>query len=228
MLLHFALWVVVSAVDRGALLRDALEKETRGDDAAALSALEALAQTHLDWELVRIEAARLRLKRGDELWRAQAHLEMARALAPENPRAHYLWGLLMEEQRNSKEATQAFRLALALRPDYHEARYRLGARLLSDGAFSEASTTLEEYARANPKEWGAQLLWAQALERAGHDDRAEAALKALLKDSPVRAVAGARLVALYERKGQKKKADAVKASLATGKARVMRPLKSRR
>ncbi|MBX7114563.1 MAG: hypothetical protein K1X64_09585 [Myxococcaceae bacterium] len=228
MLLETTLWVLLTAADRSVMLRDALALETGGDDAAAVKVLESLTQAQPAWELPHIEAARLRLKRGDEPWRVQAHLELARAIAPENPRGHYLWGLLMEEQGKPKEATEAFRLALTLRPDYGEARYRLGARLLADGAAAEAATAFEQYAKAHPSEGGAQLVWAQALERAGEDEKAETVLKGLLKESAVKQVAGARLVALYERTGQKKKAEAVKASLHGGKPKVMRPLRSGR
>ncbi len=225
MLLETTLCVLLSAADRSAMLRDALALEARGDDVAAVKALESLTQSQPGWELPRIEAARLRLKHGDEPWRVQAHLEMARAIAPENPRAHYLWGLLLEEQGKPKEAIEAFRIALTLRPDYGEARYRLGSRLFADGAAAEAATAFEQYAKTHPFQWGAQLIWAQALERAGQDDKAETVLKVLLKENAVKQVAGTRLVALYERTGQKKKAEAVKAALQTGKPKVMRPLR---
>lgn len=228
MLLHSALWLALAVTDRGALLREALAKEAVGDDAAALTQLEALAQSQLDWDVVRLEAARLRLKRGEELWRAQAHLEMARALAPENARAHYLWGLLMEEQHNGHEAIEAFRTALVLRPDYAEARYRLGARLLTEDKASEAASLLGQYAKNHPQEWGAHLLWAMALEKSGDDASAAVVLKALLTNSPVKALAATRLIALYERTGDKKKADALRAAGYGGKPKVMRPLRPSR
>src|SRR5215813_1493312 len=85
----------------------------------------------LDEALARMEAGRLRLQLGEDLDRAEAHLETARFLVPENPRAHYLWGLLMEERGRRAEAIRSFEMAILYRPDYADARFRLAGDYFS-------------------------------------------------------------------------------------------------
>src|SRR5690606_13952713 len=98
------LWIILASAMAGAMdapantaLTQALAREEAGDAAGAMAGVEAVMNSWPTWELPRIEAARLLLKLGGELDRAEAHLDVAAALAPENPRAHYLRGLLWEE-----------------------------------------------------------------------------------------------------------------------------------
>ena len=126
-----ALAGAVDASPTQALTR-ALALEEKGDSQAALAGVESVIRTWPTWELPRLEAARLMLKLGGELDRAEAHLDIATALAPDNPRAHYLQGLLWEERGRPALAAQAYEAALLYRPSYEEARFRLAGLWMAE------------------------------------------------------------------------------------------------
>src|SRR5262245_56862833 len=102
------MWFALASILLGSVgmggLGDALALERSGDAVRALASIEGLLRRDPTWALARMEAGRLRLQLGEDLDRAESHLETARFLVPENPRAHYLWGLLMEERGRRGEA----------------------------------------------------------------------------------------------------------------------------
>lgn len=214
MLVSLAMTWVVLASDRAAGLQEALRLEQQGDDAGAIARLDALVHEAPAWELPRLEAGRLRLKEGRSVDRAEFDLDVARSLAPENPRAHYLWALLCDERGRRREARASLEIALALRHDYGDARFRLATSLYADGAFAEAADAYGAYVAKHPEATAAQLQLAAAHERAGHPREAESALRALLKAPTTRAAGGQRLADLLERLGRKEEAAELRVSLA--------------
>ncbi len=209
-----ALWwaIALSAVPDPARLQQALALEPT-NEAAALAALDALIIQHPDWILPRLEDARLRLKRGEGLFLAEAHLEAARSFNPENARGHYLWGMLMEERRDSPAAMAAYGVALALRPDYDDARFRLAGLQLAAGDFAAAAEGYRAFVKAQPTVVAARLQLAVAAERSGAVKEAEAQLRKVFETPPSRAIGGRRLAELYERTGQKAAAQKVRAAI---------------
>lgn len=207
----------------GASLERALALERAGDDLRALGLLEELVRDRPQWELPRIEAARLLLKRGEALERAELHLEAARALAPENPRGHFLWGLLMQERGSLAEAARSLEVALYYRSGYDEARFRLAGIYFSMGEWEKSEGHYAAYARAHPEATGARLQLAAAMERQGRLGEAEAELRRLVAQKPPVLLAVQRLSDLYERTGRPELAEKLNRTLP-GKRKKMREL----
>lgn len=216
--------ILLAAAPHQARLTEALELEKQGADARALEQLEALVATDPTWELARLEAARLRLKVGTGLERASWHADIARSLAPENPRAHYLWALAEDENGNPAEATRSLEVALSLRADFPDARFRLAGLLSAQRRWPEAVAAWRAYAEATPAATGARLQLAQALERSGELKAAENELRALLKIDALRPVATRRLADLLDKAGHHDEATRLRRSLDQP-ARALRPLK---
>ena len=176
-------WAFFAAAGAGPL-EDALALERSGDPVRALALLEQLVRRDPTSPLARIEAARLRLKLGKDLERAEMDLEAARSLAPENPRAHYLWGLLMEERGRRADAIQALELALLYRPDYADARFQLAGDYFSEGNWAQAETHYRTLCKLNSDSTQARLQLAATLEKEGKLHQAEDELRHLLAEQP--------------------------------------------
>lgn len=200
-----ALVLLISATP----IEQAQALEERGDDGAALALLEKAVATDPKWAIGRVELGRLQLKRGAADFALQ-HLDVARSLAPENPRAHYLFALAADEAGRRNESRHALEVALSLREGYADAQVRLASVLFADGEFRRAAEALKPYVAAHPEANGARLQYADALERAGDKTAAERELRALMQVAPVKALAGRRLVALLETSGRQGDAEKVK------------------
>ena len=216
----------LAAAPDDARLKDALALEAT-DEIAALVALDALVKANPGWELARLEDARLRLKRGEGLGIAEFHLEAARSFAPENPRAHFLWGMLLEERHQPEAALQAYGVALALRPDYDEAQFRAAGLHFALGDFKAAMEGYRAYASLHPEVLGARLQLAAAAEKAGAPKVAETELKKLYDAPASRALGGRRLAEFYERTGHAGAAAKIRQSIEPP-ARKLRDLKPSR
>lgn len=211
------LWMAIvslasSAAPDPVRLQQALSLEP-SNEAQCLAALDALVIASPDWILPRLEDARLRLKRGEGLDLAEAHLEAARSFNPENARGHYLWGMLMEERHNPAAAMAAYEVALALRSDYDDARFRLAGLQFAQADFKAAAATYRLYVKAHPEAVGARVQFALALERAGSAKEAEAELKKLFDAAATRQIGGRKLAEYYERIGHSGQAAKVRAAI---------------
>jgi len=191
-------WAFFAAAGAGPL-EDALALERSGDPVRALASLEQLVRRDPTSPLARIEAARLRLKLGKDLERAEMDLEAARSLAPENPRAHYLWGLLMEERGRRADAIQALELAVLYRPDYADARFQLAGDYFSEGNWARAETHYRALSKLNSDSTQARLQLAATLEKEGKLRQAEDELRHLLAEQPRSALFRRKLGEFYAR-----------------------------
>jgi tetratricopeptide (TPR) repeat protein len=228
-------WLILAGVLAGAMdappsasLTQALAREEAGDTAGALGDVESLINRWPTWELPRLEAARLMLKLGGELDRAEAHLDIASALAPENPRAYYLRGLLLEERGRPLLAAQAYEVALVYRPSYEEARFRLAGLWLSQGDLLKAELHYRLLSRARPEWVQVRLLLAQVLEKQERLEDAERELLAARELQPGNVVVTRRLADIYEQTGRQRLAEKLRRSLEPASQRRMRPLKPSR
>lgn len=204
--------------------------ERSGDDVRALKLADTLVRKMPAWPLARLEAARLRLKLGQELERAELDLEVARAISPELPRAHFLWGLLREERKDDVGAVNAYEAAVRLRPSYDEARLRLAGIRFAKGEWAQAAEHYAQVVAAHPDWTHVRLQWVGALEKAGRVDEAEAELLRLRQQDPGSRIAARRLAELYERSGRPTEAAKVRAELEAQAEpkKKMRPLKKSR
>ncbi len=218
--------VLTAPSDATSRMQEALAREQVGDDAGAVALLDGLIRDRPELELPRIEAARLRLKRGDDLDGAQFHLEAVRSRSPENPRGQYLWGLLMEERKRPQEAAQGYELAVLYRPDYTEARLRLGALYVSQGDWLHAEAHLRVLAQRNPELVQSRLQLANALERQNRLADCEQVFRQLLADEPTSIPVVRRAAEFYERTDRPEVAARLRKTLeAPAPKKKMRPLK---
>lgn len=204
-------------------VQQALAQEASGDVVGALRSLEAQIRAMPNWELPRIEAARLRLKLGADLDLAEAHLEAARAIAPENPRVHFLYGVLMQERGRGRSALDAFEVALALRPGFDEARFRAAGQAMSLSSFQRAEAHFRAFLAEHPEAVGVQLSLAQALEAQGRAAESEKLLRRLYQQRPPVPLVAQRLADLYDRTGRPQLAEKVRRELEP--SRKLRELK---
>lgn len=186
-------------------------------------AIEALLAKDPWCTLCRLEAARLWLELGDSVGRARLHAEVARALGPENPRAHVVWAMAEDEAGHADAAIKALEIALTLRPDYPEARFKLAGLLSLTAQWPRALDEWQRYTKEVPSATGARLQLAEALERTGQVKAAEVELRRLMKSDASRVPATRRLIDLLERAGRHQEASKLAAALAP--ARQLRPLK---
>jgi Tfp pilus assembly protein PilF len=229
-------WLILAGALAGAVdapantaLTQALAREEAGDTAGALAGVETVIRTWPAWELPRLEAARLMLKLGGELDRAEVHLEVASSLAPENPRAYYLRGLLWEERGEPRLATQAYEAALLYRSSYEEARFRVAGLWMAQGDWLKAEYHYRLLTRARPEWVQVRLLLAQVLERQERLEEAESELLVARQLQPENLLAARRLAELYERTGREKLAQRLRKTVEEpAPKRRMRPLKPSR
>lgn len=212
--------LAVSAVDEAQAL------ESAGDDRGAAAVLDKAVSADPRWAIGRVELGRLQLKLG-EAESAAAHLDVARSLAPENPRAHYLYALAADELGRRREARGALEVALRLREGYADAQVRLASVLFAEEDFAGAARTLRPYVTAHPEANGARLQLADALERSGDRKAAEHELRLLLQHPTLKQLAGRRLIALLDAAGKSAEAEKVRAQIDPPK-RQLRDLKPSR
>lgn len=201
--------------------------EKSGDDAGALSLAESWAAAEPRSPYGHLESARLGLKLGKNLETVDSHLRWAYALAPDNPRALYLWGLLEEERGDFEGARAAQRRALALRSDYLDAHVRLAALAQRAGDWTEAEHELRTLIAAGDASVGMRLQLASVQEKAGHVQDAEKTLAELHRAEPKNAVVTRTLADFYKRTGRTKESAALFKSLEPPK-RSLRPLAASR
>jgi tetratricopeptide (TPR) repeat protein len=213
-------WLILAGALAGAMdvpantaLTQALAREEAGDTAGALAGMESVINSWPAWELPRLEAARLMLKLGGELDRAEAELDVASALAPENPRGHYLRGLLYEERGQPLLAAKAYETALLYRPSYEEARFRVAGLWMAQGDWLKAEYHYRFLSKARPEWVQVRLLLAQVLERQERPEDAERELLAARQFQPENAMVVRRLAELYERTGRQKLAQKLRKTL---------------
>lgn len=206
----------------GPQLDDVLAREKAGDDEGAQRVADAIVKNKPNFALARLEAARLRLKRGVDLGTAELDLEAALSLMPENPRAHYLHALLLEEQGKRAAARAELETALSFRDSYDEARSRLASLCFAEADWACAEQRYRELLQSS-ESIGVRLQLAATFEAQGRDAEAEQQLKTVLALSPNHVVATRRLADLYDRTGRKDLARKLRGEPEEKKR--MRPLK---
>lgn len=204
----------------------ALEEEGRNDE--AIAALDAIVGKDPRATTALLERARIRLKLGREMDVVEQDLLTARAVAPENPRALFLWAALLEERGDRWNAVVALEQALALRPEYDDARVRAVGLSLAIGDLLKAELHARALAIRRPEAIPPRIQLADVLDLQGRPDDAEAVLVHALKQHPRSPLLVNRLAELYDRTGNAKKAAEVRATLEPPKPKMRDLKKSRR
>ncbi|MFL5322602.1 MAG: tetratricopeptide repeat protein [Myxococcaceae bacterium] len=206
----------------GPQLEDVLAREQAGDDEGALKLADTLVHGYPNWVLPRLEAARLRLKKGEELGKAELDLEAAHSLAPENPRVHFLQALLFEEQGKPAAERKSLELALTMRDTYTEARAKLAGLCFAQQDFVCAEREYRALCTVDSS-IAIHLQLAATLDAQNKTADAETELKSILAEQPDQPVAKRRLADLYERTGRVDLANKLRGKPT--EVRKLRPLK---
>ncbi len=213
-------------------LKRGLEARKAGRLSEARSALEEAVTEAPTWSVARLELAQTLLELGAPPAKIAPHLDAARRSDPDNPRLYYLLGLLAEERRNPEEAAAAYARALHLRPSLSDARIRLGRLHLEAKRYHQAIATLEPAKPGPANALALHIYLARAYEGIGDFARAEARLRAIVRNYPKHPYHLERLARFYERIGRPEAARRARrrADATSGrKARRLRPLpRSRR
>ena len=88
-----------------------------------------------------------------DLKKAQAHLDLAKKLAPGHPNVFYLQGLIYFEQQNNKGARAELESAINLYPQFAGALASLGATLYRLEDFAGAVAALNKAVEISPQSW---------------------------------------------------------------------------
>jgi tetratricopeptide (TPR) repeat protein len=210
-------------------LTPALAQEAAGDTAGALAGVQAIIQSWPNEALPRLEAARLRLKLGGDLAQVEADLEVAFASAPNNPRLHFLRGLLWEERGEFTRAASAYERAVFLRSSYEDARFRLGGAWASLGDWLKAELHYRLLARARPEWIQVRLQLIHVIERQGRLEDAEKEWRQLRGEQPGNELVLGQFARFYERTGRPRLAAQLRAELKPASPpKKMRPLRPSR
>ena len=118
----------------------------------ALGVLERLLRSESDHAGGWLLRARLEAKQRDAIALALESYQKALALDPENARAHYELGMLLEKRGQPEEAMTAFRRASELSPEMSEASFALGKLLNQQGRTEEARAHLERFKSQSDQE----------------------------------------------------------------------------
>ncbi len=213
-------------------LRAGVAAREAGDWGTALQDFQAAVKASPGWGLANLELAFAILRTGGSLDAVAHHLDLARKADPDNPRVHYLAGLLAEARHQPQAAAAAYQQAVARRPSLVAAQLRLGAVLLDLGRPAEAIPHLEAAAHVGGRALAARANLADAYEKVGDLEKAEVELKTLVALFPHNAYQLTRLARFYQRHGRTREARRVlrRADAVSGRQkRHLRPLpKSRR
>ncbi len=88
---------------------------------------------------------------------ANSILEQALVIEADNAELHYLNGVRLQENNQLAQALQEYRRAVELRPDYVDARMRLGLQLLAGANYTDAVQQFDAVAHLIPDSYQAHL-----------------------------------------------------------------------
>ena len=123
---------------------------------------------------------------------------------PDNPRARYNLGNILDRQGKLAEAMAQFSEALRLKPDYADAHVNLGAALLAQNKWNEAMPHLSEAVRVKPNSAEAHTNLGTALFNQGQLDEAIIHFSTALRINPRQTEAKNNLDIALARKGPPK------------------------
>jgi predicted Zn-dependent protease len=217
------LLLTTSGTAPGSGIEQVLALEQAGHSEEALARAETLSQQTPPSALAHLEAARLGLKLGVPTASVEKHLQAARLLAPDNPRARYLSAEVKEGQGDDAGARALYLQAVALRSTYTEARTRLVAIGIRSQDWALAEAQLKALVASGERSVGRRLQLARVLEDAAKPAEAEAVLVKLHHEDPTNAMVNSTLADFYVRHGRPKEAQALERTQPAKKLRPLQP-----
>jgi len=97
-----------------------------------------------------LQQAAAAARQAGNLERALAYLDQAIALSPQEPRNHFLRGLMLEDLHRPDEAIASLQNAIRLKPDYAEAYNNIGIILHDQKRFEQAATNFRDAIHYKP------------------------------------------------------------------------------
>ena len=206
-----------------------LSLSRRGEHLAARPHFEKALALCPYWPLPYLEMAVAHMMTDNDRQRIGGYLTRGVQVGKDNPRAHLLYGIYLQEEKEGDRAVQQFTEALSLRPSLVDARLRLASLYLDGGQQDEGIREFTAVLGLEPDNIGAHRNLALLLERAGRLAEAEAHLLSIVRLQPRSGFHLSNLGQFYQRVGWNQKASA-----AIGRAkrldaidkRKMRPLRS--
>ncbi|MBW2700408.1 MAG: tetratricopeptide repeat protein [Deltaproteobacteria bacterium] len=204
-----------------------------GEYPAALSRFERARGMSPHWALPHLEIALVHLMTDNDRSAIAQSLSKAVKFGAEMPRAHYLYGVFLQEEGQRKQATHHLVQALKLRPSMVDARYRLATLYVEQGRQAEGIKQFEYVLSQRPSHMGAHRNLAMLFEQSGQLELAEKHLKTISGLFPKNTYHLTGLGYFYRRVGWEKKAvktfRRAERMDSRNKKKKMRPLlKSRR
>jgi tetratricopeptide (TPR) repeat protein len=132
---------------------------------------------------------------------AEVALAEALRLDADHAESHTLQGFVLGQQGNLAAALPHLQRATALRPEWPEARYNLGAALWYSGAREKAIAELRESVRLDPGSAGGHAFLGMALRDTGDLAGARASLQRAMALAPAMAAAYIDLAVIFLRAG---------------------------
>jgi Flp pilus assembly protein TadD len=103
---------------------------------------------------------------------------------PTSARAHYKYGLALQDAHKPAEAGEEFRTALQLTPQAEQVRYSLGHVLLEQGKYNEAATELEKALQRDSRNADFHSDYGYVLSQLGRKDQAADELATAVRLNP--------------------------------------------
>ena len=204
-------------------IKQGVEFSQKGEFKAALARFQKSSSLAPNWALPYLEIAVAHMKTDNNRELISKNLMKAVKLGKSIPRAHYLWGIFLQEDRRRNEAIGAFTRSLQLRPSLVDARFRLATLYVEEGRQAEGIHQYQLVLKQRPNHLGAHRNLAVLFEQSGQLEEAEEHQKAISQMHPYNAYHLSTLGRFYERVGWESKAKA-----AYRQAERLDPSKDRR
>jgi tetratricopeptide (TPR) repeat protein len=191
-----------------AWFKQGVELAQKGEFQAALARFKKASSLAPNWALPCLEIAVVHMKTDNNREVIKKYLKKAVKLGKSIPRAHYLWGVFLQEDGRRSEAIAALTQSLQLRPSLMDARFRLATLYVEEGRQAEGIHQYQLVLKQRPNHLGAHRNLAMLFEQSGQLEEAEKHLKAIAKMHPYNAYHLSTLGRFYERVGWDTKAKA--------------------
>lgn len=205
-----------------------VELSRQGDYRAALNRFEKARDLSPTWALPHLEIAVAHMRTDNNRAIIGSELYEAVRLGKDIPRAHYLYGVFLQEAGKRDEAIQLLTRALALRSSMVDARYRLATLYVEAGKQDLGTEQYRLVLEQRSGHLGAMRNLAVLYEQSGRLEEAEDLLQTITRLFPDNAYHLANLARFYERVGWEKKARQARRRAEriepTGSRRHLRPL----